>query len=265
VGLVRAAGAELRLTGRLAQRYEVERAKWDAVAEAEAGAATMLPPYSDFGDYVRRHRDLDGVAEFLGNLEGKHVLEFGCGLGKATALLVKSGANVCAFDISPRSVEVATQRLEANGLHADIAVAAGEDIPYPDESFDRVFGAAILHHLDVESGRRELYRVLKPGGKAAFVEPLGTNPIVRFVRNYVPYRHKTPRGADVPLRYADIEAWGRGFQEFRYREIQLLSMVQRLFGFEQRFDGLHRLDHWLLRRAPALRRFCRYVVIYAVK
>jgi SAM-dependent methyltransferase len=205
------------------------------------------------------------MAEFLGDLEGRRVLELGCGLGKATALLVKSGANVCAFDISPRSVEVATRRLEANGLRADIVVAAGEDIPYPDESFDRVFGAAILHHLDVERGRRELYRILKPGGKAAFLEPLGTNPIVNFGRKCVPYRHKTPRGADVPLRYSDIEGWGRGFQEFRYREIQLLSMVQRLFGYEQRFDVLHRLDHGLLRRMPALRRFCRYVLIYAVK
>jgi SAM-dependent methyltransferase len=249
----------------LEHTYEVERTKWDAIAESERSEAELLPPYDSFEEYARRSRRAVGVAEFLGDLRGKSVLEYGCGLGKATALLAKSGANVSAFDISPASVEVARQRLELNGLSGDVTVAAGEDLPYPDEAFDIAFGAAILHHLDVERGWAELHRVLKPGGRAAFVEPMGMNPVLNFVRDHVPYRDKTPRGADRPLTYEEISAWGKGFSEFRYREIQLLSMIQRLFGYHQRFAFLHRLDDGLLGAMPFLRRYCRYIVLYMVK
>jgi SAM-dependent methyltransferase len=178
---------------------------------------------------------------------------------------VKSGAHVAAFDISPASIEVAERRLRLNGLEADFAVAAGESLPYEDESFDVVVGIAVLHHLEVGQGGRELHRVLKPGGKALFVEPMGMNPVLNFVRDHVPYRSKTPRGADEPLTYHDIAAWGKPFAKVRREELQLLSMVERLFGYGRRFPALHRFDEALLARFPRLRRYCRYVTIYMVK
>jgi SAM-dependent methyltransferase len=245
----------------LEEVHRVERAKWDAIAVHEADEATQLPPHADFQDYLRKSSRAPGAAEFLGSLAGRKVVEYGCGLGKSTALLAKSGADVSAFDISPSSVEVAERRLSANGLHADVAVAAGEELPYPDESFDVAVGIAVLHHLDVSLARPELHRVLKPNGKALFVEPMGMNPLLNLARDRLPYRRKTPRGADRPLNYDDIRAWGEGFSELRYREAQLLGMVERLFGYGHRFPRLGRVDEALLARAPVLRRYCRYVVI----
>ena len=60
---------------------------------------------------VRRKRfAAPGIAEFLGDLRGKRVIEYGCGLGKLTVLLARSGAQVTAFDLSEGSVEVARKR-----------------------------------------------------------------------------------------------------------------------------------------------------------
>jgi 2-polyprenyl-3-methyl-5-hydroxy-6-metoxy-1,4-benzoquinol methylase len=249
----------------LEDTYRAEREKWDAVAQREYDEAGSLPPYADFEDYSRNSTTQVGVTEFLGDLRGKRVLEFGCGLGKMSALLAKSGADVSTFDISESSVAVARRRAELNGLKVDAIVAVGEDLPYPDESFDIVVGKAILHHLDVTRARGELHRVLRPGGKAAFVEPMGMNPLLNFARDHLPYRQKTERGADVPLDYDAIHAWGQGFSEFRYHEVQLLGMVERFFGFGAHFRWLARVDERLLRRLPFLRRYARYVVIYLVK
>ena len=157
--------------------------------------------------------------------------------------------------------------MELNNDHAEaeLAVAAGENLPFADESFDVIFGKAILHHLDAEVGAGDLYRVLKPGGKALFTEPMGMNPLLNFVRDHVWYPKKTPRGADHPLLYADIHAWGARFREFHYREIELLSMLERGFGFKKRFPALRRADDYLLAHVPVLRRYCRYVIMFMEK
>jgi SAM-dependent methyltransferase len=250
----------------LEETFRVERGKWDAIAEEEAAASTLVPADHDFEAYARRSgRIAAGAAPFLGDLSGKRVLEYGCGLGKFTAILARSGADVSAFDISPTSIEVARRRMALNELEADLAVAAGESLPYEDESFDVVVGIAVLHHLDVKLGSRELHRVLRPGGKALFVEPMGMNPLLNFARDHLPYRDKTPRGMDEPLTYDDIYAWAQPFGGVGFDELQLLSMVERLFGYEKRFPTLRRLDEALLARFEGLRRYCRYVTIYLVK
>ena len=58
-------------------RYRLERAKWDSIAEAESADAARLPPYAGFEEYARTDSRLAGVAEFLGELRGKRVLEEG--------------------------------------------------------------------------------------------------------------------------------------------------------------------------------------------
>ncbi|MFL5800562.1 MAG: methyltransferase domain-containing protein [Roseiflexaceae bacterium] len=249
----------------LKEVYRVESAKWDAIAAQAAPKLTALPPTADFYSQVCTSPLLCGVADFLGDVRGKQVLEYGCGLGAISTLLARSGAEVISFDLSRTSVAVTRRRADLNAMDIGLAVAAGESLPYADESFDIVFGKAILHHLDVSAGAHDLYRVLRPGGKAVFAEPMGMNPFLNLGRARIWYPNKHPRGADRPLTYEEIYAWGRQFSEFHFREVQLLSMAERAFGFGKKLTFLRRLDDLLLDRVPALRRYCRYVVMFMVK
>jgi 2-polyprenyl-3-methyl-5-hydroxy-6-metoxy-1,4-benzoquinol methylase len=245
------------------ERYEIERAKWDA----HAGDTTepVIPPKDgeDFASQAARDSLLVGIAEFLGDLRGKRVIEYGCGLGKLTVLLARSGAHVSAFDLSEASIDVARRRAQMTGVEERITfqIAPGEDLPYADASFDIAFGKAVLHHLDPQAGARELARILVPGGRAAFSEPLGTNPVVQFVRDHVPYPHKHERGADIPLRRQDIDAWMAPFSQAHLRGVQLLSMVERGLGFGHKLPLLREYDRLLLDRWPELWPLCRYGVL----
>lgn len=247
--------------------YERERNKWDEISAQKLAdpAQLLLEPGEDFYTVAANSTVMVGVNDFLDDLKGKHVLELGCGSGKMAALLAKTGAQVTSFDLSAMSVHVARIRAELNGVAdaINLLVAAGERLPFAAESFDVVFGRAILHHLEVSIGGGEPRRVLKPGGKAVFVEPLGMNPVLNFVRDHVPYPNKNPVGDDQPLNYTQVEQWGRGYSHFSYQEVHLLGMLERAFPyrFKVRLTALHALDRALLKRVPALRRYSRYIVM----
>lgn len=253
----------------LKDTHVIEKEKWNALAKQKESNLEhyLLKPGEDFYTFSRNSATHIGVAEFLGDLSNKHVLEYGCGLGQMSTLLAKTGAKVTTFDISLNSVLVTKKRAALNHVEdkINLSVCAGENLPFASECFDVIFGKAILHHLNVNLAGYDLQRMLKPGGKAVFIEPMGTNPILRFARDHMPYLKKNPRGADRPLNYDEIHAWGKGFGHFHYQEIQLFSMLERILGRYVRLKPLRKLDAFLLKRFPFLRRYCRYVVMFMEK
>jgi SAM-dependent methyltransferase len=194
-------------------------------------------------------------------LSGTHLLDFGCGHGMASVGFARRGASVTAFDLSQRYLAEASRRAKANDVEIRFLQADGERLPFADGSFDRVWGNAILHHLDLEKTARELWRVLRPGGVAVFCEPWGENPLLRLARRHLPYPGKARTVDEEPLRQCDLAPLRAVFGTVRVESYQLLSMLRRLRGAGKLVSQLDRADAWLLGRVPSLRRFCRYVVL----
>src|ERR1700712_4103878 len=70
---------------------------------------------------------------------GRQVLEVGCGAGVDLARFAKGGAMVTGVDLTSSAIELARQNFAQQGLVADLRVADGEQLPFPDESFELVF------------------------------------------------------------------------------------------------------------------------------
>jgi len=197
----------------------------------------------------------------LGEVRGLRVLDYGCGHGMAAVVLARREARVTAFDLSEGYVSEAVRRAAANGIHLDLVQADGERLPFADESFDRVWGNAVLHHLDIGVAGRELYRVLRPGGVAVFCEPWGENPLLSWARRRLPYRGKERTPDEEPLRLRQVQVLEHIFPRVLLRGYQLVSMVRRVLRPGRLTAGLERCDALLLERWPRLQRFCRYVVL----
>lgn len=99
-------------------------------------------------------------------LNGKNVLEVGCGLGAIAAELAKSGARVTAIDFSTTGAITTAERFRINGLQGYILQADAENLPFADKSFDFVWSWGVIHHTpNTEKVISEIYRVLKPNGR----------------------------------------------------------------------------------------------------
>jgi SAM-dependent methyltransferase len=98
-------------------------------------------------------------------------LEIGAGTGYFTLNLLQAGVieRATATDISDGMLEVLAASAAERGLTARTVRTEAESLPFEDESFDLVFGHAVLHHIpDLNRAFGEFARVLRPGGVLAF-------------------------------------------------------------------------------------------------
>jgi SAM-dependent methyltransferase len=98
-------------------------------------------------------------------------LEIGAGTGYFTLNLMRAGVlrEAVATDISPGMLSTLSASASELGLPVETRECEAASLPFEDDSFDLVFGHAVLHHLpDLAGAFREFRRVLRPGGVVAF-------------------------------------------------------------------------------------------------
>ena len=123
-----------------------------------------------FFEEVEQHRytqeyHIPKVVNFE-NWKGKEVLEIGCGLGTDLLQFARAGAQVTGIDLTPRSIELTSQRFELYGAKGHFEIGDAENLSFVDETFDLVYSHGVLHHSpNTQRAVDEIYRVLKPLGK----------------------------------------------------------------------------------------------------
>jgi SAM-dependent methyltransferase len=101
------------------------------------------------------------------------VMDLGAGRGITSYALAKAGYRVVAVEADPSALVGAgaiRSLARETGLPIDVQLSSSGSLPFPGETFELVFGRAVLHHLtNLEHACEEIARVLKPGGTAIFV------------------------------------------------------------------------------------------------
>jgi len=97
--------------------------------------------------------------------QGKTALEVGSGGGILTEEICKMGFTTTGIEPSTQSLQTAKNHASAGGLNIKYEQGTGEQLPYPDHSFDCVFCCDVLEHVrDLPKVNSEISRVLKPNG-----------------------------------------------------------------------------------------------------
>ena len=216
-------------------------------------------------DYLTHESWIAPAVGAVGNVRGKRVLDLGCGHGMASVVLARRGAIVTACDLSPGYVREARARADANGVDIHLLVCNGECLPFADASFERIWGNAILHHLDLSRAAVEIHRVLTPGGIAVFCEPWAGNRWLNWARGGLRYPGKLRTADETPLASRDLDQLRRVFPSLQAHGHQLLSMLGRVVKQPALVSGLAWCDAIVLRHLPRWQHYCRYVVVIAQK
>lgn len=212
---------------------------------------------------------LEYAYALLGDVRGRLVLDFGCGSGENTLLLARRGARVVGVDISASLIALARRRLEINGMPgaAAFAIGSAHDLPLPNGSVDVLFGIAILHHLDLDATSREVHRVLKPGGRAIFQEPVRDSRVLRTIRKCIPYQAPDVSPFERPLTTPELQQFSRRFTNATSRAFSLpfVNVAQVMPPLRRYLFAAYRRDAQLLKRIPALTFLAGVRVIELIK
>ena len=248
---------------------EVERSR----REAASHASSLRVSESQLVRYIAPPIDspypLEHAYALLGDIRGASVLDFGCGNGENTLLLARRGARVVGLDISDSLIGLARERLAVNGLPgaAEFVVGSAHDLPFATGSFDVVFGMAILHHLDLDLAAREVFRVLKDGGRAIFKEPVRDSRLIRAMRRAIPYRAPDVSPFERPLTVSELRRFASPFRTDSIRAFSLpfVNLAHALSHSPRYIDEIYRADRTVLQRFPRLARLAGIRVLAVSK
>ncbi|WP_168061519.1 class I SAM-dependent methyltransferase [Candidatus Manganitrophus noduliformans] len=250
-------------------RYKHEREYWDRRAEvilrdpAYSYRHPHLPTLEDLGRSIPY---LVPVIDFWGPVRGKRVLDLACGDGWISLSLAKSGAMAYGCDISPNLIEIAMRYASENNLSdlTDFRTMASEEITYQDEFFDFVIMHAALHHCDLDKTTNQVRRVLKPRGKAVFIEDYAYHPLMRLYRRMTPGQHTETEEALDDENLAQIVSRFSSHHFEHYGIFNLFETSASRFATKFR-PVLRKIDSVLMKGFPRIRRYAKLVQIFVVK
>ncbi|MCC0006689.1 MAG: methyltransferase domain-containing protein [Hyphomicrobiaceae bacterium] len=111
------------------------------------------------------------IAKLIGPLQGKRILDVGCGDGVLAVRLAEAGAFATGLDADPRMLTAARKRAEATGTAITFVDGDIHSLPFADGSFDTVMAITVLCFVrDAERAVQEMARVLRPGGRLVLGE-----------------------------------------------------------------------------------------------
>ena len=225
------------------------------------------------------YQEFDPTAKVEGALElpqgaqrlsGHQILIVACGTGEHVLRACREAKTVTAIDISPKAIANARAIVEYNGYDASYVIADAGQSGLPGDTFDVIWGSAVLHHLSHEDVAREFARILRPGGVIYMLsEPTFFNPLLKWSYEFAFGKGRQGRRRkflfftrsgdefEKPIEDGDLAIWRRDFKVTAIpRGFMFLEKVGHVLSHNSvicRF--FTRLDRGLVKVFPFLKNF----------
>ena len=200
-------------------------------------------------------------AALLDARPGLLALEIGCGSGVFLERALATRASIVGLDLSAGFMLQARARPVVCS-RARLVCGDAERLPFPDDSFDVVYGSSVLYHRELRAALAEVHRVLKHGGRLAFAEPNLLNPHILAVFRLMPRKW----GGASP----DEAAFTRFHGHQALRATGFVDVTRQPYDFlyplipKALIPAMARAGRWL-ERVPLLRKIAGSLLLTARK
>lgn len=214
------------------------------------------------------------LINLIENVNGKNVLDIGCGNGVLSVYLAKMGANVTAIDNSPVAVKNTIALRKVNRVDSLLEVYQLNAMELNDlhKSFDLAVGRFVLHHIEPFNMFSEiLFNLIVEGGKGIFLENNSRNPLLMFFRTFVAGRFGIPKYGDseeYPFEPREIEILKQRFDRvyLHYPTFMFSLIDQYLFKHNRKFSNIFsKMDEWIYNNWPIFHKYSYHQIIEVQK
>ncbi len=186
-------------------------------------------------NHLKKIKKIQGL---LNLKDGDSILEVGIGTGvHAKYILDRENIKFTGVDISLQMLQRSRKYLDEYKDNVSLIAADGIALPFRNDSFDAVFCNATLHHLiDPFTGLKEMYRIIKPGGRIAVMEPNLWFPKNLFQALFIPVERN-----NIQITRKNFEMWDN---KLNLKDIHIENFIYTLpfpkfmFGIYDRIDDL---------------------------
>ena len=169
------------------------------------------------------HAWLDYYDNLNSLAKNSDILDYGCGVGPTIEKVINyNPKKITGIDISDVSINKAKEKFKNSDIKIELLVDNCEKTKFKDDTFNIVYGTGILHHLNIKTCLEEIHRILKPGGKFLFIEPLGTNPLINIYRKCTP---KSRSEDEHPLIGQDFKLIQSKFTKMNVKYYGFLTLI----------------------------------------
>jgi len=212
--------------------------------------------YNDFADQFDDHMNMYDVQrridiifkEFLShNINGKLVLDAGCGTGWFSKEASSRGADVISIDVGENLLKIVAQKCQSRRVVGSILT-----LPFSDNTFDIIISTEVIEHTPAPiNAIREMYRVLKPNGLLILTVPNKLWYPAIFIANALKLRPY--EGYENWIFWKELKEVLReiGFSIELMRGLHLFPF---LFPFTYKF--LHKMDRYGYKLGPIMLNIC---------
>ncbi len=224
-------------------------------------------PYSDAALFRNAYAEL-----VRPNLDGKILIEVCCGQGDLAAWLAATFPRATVHGIDYWDIHINAAKKKHQGLK-NLRFRSGDALKleeFADGAADLVVGQATMHHLanNLPGAADEFARVLKPGGRCAFLfEPLGHNPVIAAIRGALNSRRQW---IDESLLFLNaLETFGVSFASCHIQYYNLLGYAAKLLPRNKALQWiptvLRKIDQRLFEQWPQLKKHAANFNVFYVK
>jgi SAM-dependent methyltransferase len=233
-----------KLKNRIAAEKAFHNARFSAAQPTHQTSRYYLALEYWYRDYLTRINDIPAES----------VLEIGSGTESLALHLDSADFEFSSIDISEEAIAFAQRKVRLP--QAKFSVQDAHRTNFKSGSFDLVIGRGVLHHLDIDLACSEMKRVIKPGGRIVFGEPLDCNVLINLYRKCTP---KIRSADEEPLSMRVIRRLQDRFGKLNIKYYGFLTLAPAVFGLKSP-KFLHYLDGILLNRL-GLGRFLAWACI----